>query len=85
MKRKNHNCLKCVHRLTIPGDRHSRCNNVRAEVVGDPYGIKSGWFNWPWNFDPVWLKSCDGFSDNTKDTKKRAEYSPLTELLIMLR
>ena len=31
-------------------------------VTGDPHGIKNGWFNFPWNFDPVWLNSCDGFT-----------------------
>lgn len=31
--------------------------NIRAERQG----IASGWFNWPWNFDPVWLRNCDGF------------------------
>lgn len=31
--------------------------NIRA----DDYGVKSGWFNFPWNFDPTWLISCDGF------------------------
>ena len=31
--------------------------NIRASE----YGIKKGWFNWPWNFDPVWLENCDGF------------------------
>jgi len=40
---------------------------VQAEtevtVVGDPHGIRNGWFNWPWNFDPVWLQSCDGFEE----------------------
>jgi len=30
-------------------------------ISGDPYGIKSGWFNWPWNFDPTWLRTCIGF------------------------
>jgi hypothetical protein len=30
-------------------------------VRGDSYGISQGWFNWPWNFDPVWLNHCDGF------------------------
>lgn len=30
-------------------------------VEGDPHGIRRGWFMWPFNFDPVWLKSCDGF------------------------
>jgi hypothetical protein len=32
-------------------------------ISGDIHGIKHGWFNWPWNFDPVWLLSCNGFED----------------------
>jgi hypothetical protein len=38
--------------------------NVRAEgcnVVGHPHGIRMGWFNHPFNFDPTWLQSCTGF------------------------
>ena len=54
-------CYKCAHRGTIPGDCHSKCDNKEANVIGDPYGIRSGWFSWPFNFDPVWLVSCDGF------------------------
>lgn len=34
-------------------------------VVGNPYGIRMGWFNYPWNFDPTWLESCDGFIQKT--------------------
>lgn len=30
-------------------------------VVGHPHGIRNGWFNYPFNFDPVWLEECDGF------------------------
>jgi hypothetical protein len=30
-------------------------------VTGHPHGIQNGWFNWPFNFDPVWLESCNGF------------------------
>ena len=30
-------------------------------VRGDNYGIKSGWFNWPYNFDPIWLEACNSF------------------------
>ena len=37
-------------------------------VEGNEHGIKSGWFNWPWDFDPVWLQSCDGFEK--KEEKK---------------
>lgn len=34
---------------------------VELGIEADPHGIKKGWFNWPWNFDPVWLKNCNGF------------------------
>ena len=30
-------------------------------IIGNEHGIKSGWFMWPVNFDPVWLENCDGF------------------------
>lgn len=31
------------------------------KVKGNAHGIRSGWFMWPINFDPVWLEECDGF------------------------
>ena len=30
-------------------------------IKGSAQGIRAGWFNWPHNFDPVWLESCNGF------------------------
>lgn len=30
-------------------------------IKGDLHGIRSGWFIWPADFDPVWLENCDGF------------------------
>ena len=30
------------------------------KVDGHSYGIRSGWFAWPYIFDPLWLYSCDG-------------------------
>ena len=57
-------CATCVHRLSIPGDRHSRCNAGRtAHVTANPTGVRRGWFNWPLNFDPVWLVTCDSWTD----------------------
>ena len=35
-------------------------------IKGSPHGIKEGWFNWPWNFDPIWLENCDGFEQKEK-------------------
>jgi hypothetical protein len=35
--------------------------NPVPNVKGAAHGIKKGWFNFPFNFDPVWLENCDGF------------------------
>jgi hypothetical protein len=32
-----------------------------CKVEGHPHGIKNGWFQHPYNFDPAWLVSCTGF------------------------
>jgi len=34
----------------------------KLNIKGAATGIKGGWFNWPFNFDPVWLENCDGFT-----------------------
>lgn len=86
MKPKNcPDCYKCVHRLNIPGDAHSRCNNPKAKVKGNKHGIMHGWFMWPLNFDPTWLEACNGFSSDQKDKKPYVEHNPLVELMAMLR
>ncbi len=77
-------CYKCIHRRTLPGDSHSRCNNIGAKVVGHAHGIRRGWFIWPLNYDPVWLVSCDGFSDNPNDNKPDERYAPLMEIISFL-
>ena len=33
------------------------------DIRANAHGVRSGWFNWPYNFDPTWLESCDGFED----------------------
>lgn len=78
-------CYQCVHRLELPGDAHIRCNNHEANVKGSDHGRRSGWFNWPLNFDPVWLESCDGFSDKPEDKKPRKELDPLADLFGLLK
>jgi hypothetical protein len=78
-------CYKCVHRLEVPGSCHSRCNNHAAKVSGHPHGMRMGWFMWPLNFDPTWLKACDGFSDKAEDKQPRKEANPMAELFAMLR
>ena len=63
------NCHKCIHRGSIPGSAHSCCNckkkiNIKVNPIGVRISILRGWFIWPINFDPIWLKSCDGFTPN---------------------
>lgn len=36
-------------------------NNTKLNIKGSQHGISKGWFNFPFNFDPVWLENCDGF------------------------
>jgi hypothetical protein len=64
-------CYDCVHRRDIPGDCHSSCANRVAKVTGSAHGIRNGWFCWPFNFDPTWLESCDGF-----EAKQTTEATP---------
>jgi len=35
-------------------------NPKELNIKANEHGIKSGWFNFPFNFDPVWLENCDG-------------------------
>lgn len=36
-------------------------------VDGDEVAIRRGWFAWPWNFDPTWLRKCDGFEAKAQE------------------
>ena len=53
--------------LTILGGRMTyKYSVVLAKVMGvkgSSHGITNGWFNWPFNFDPVWLESCNMFEE----------------------
>lgn len=79
-------CYKCVHRLNVACSVHSRCNvGQTAKVAGHPQGIRRGWFAWPINFDPVWLLTCDSWTDDPAKRQPRHEYDPLLEILAVLR
>ena len=65
-------CYDCKWRREIFNSAHSRCQHpdttagpvaatASMGIKGNPYGIKSAWFEWPASFDPVWLENCDGF------------------------
>ena len=68
-------CYKCKYRGNVPGSAHSCCkypgnktgifdmfmNAEKLKIKANPHGVRSGWFMWPVNFDPVWLENCVGF------------------------
>jgi hypothetical protein len=39
-------------------------------VKGNSHGINNGWFNWPLNFDPIWLEECKGFTPKSGGGEK---------------
>ena len=41
-------------------------------IEAHPHGIRMGWFNWPYEFDPTWLRGCDGFTAKPKSAEAAA-------------
>lgn len=41
-------------------------SSKQLNIKGNPRGIKNGWFNFPFNFDPIWLLNCDGYEETEK-------------------
>ena len=35
---------------------------------GHPHGVVNGWFAWPWNYDPTWVRGeCGAFEPIVED------------------
>jgi hypothetical protein len=69
-------CYQCKWRRDLSGNTHSRCchpdlgaGNItkyldagkRFNIKANQHGVKKGWFQWPFNYDPIWLENCDEF------------------------
>lgn len=57
-------CLKCVHRVDIPGNCHVGCVNIAAKPKRKTW---PGCGMWPINFDSNTIVECGGFSTNPAD------------------
>lgn len=63
-------CYNCKHRGELNGSAHSKCNRFISMNDFDPpkvneHGVESGWYVFPFNYDPVWQESlCEGFEPN---------------------
>jgi hypothetical protein len=65
---KKPDCYSCKYRANLPSDYHSYCTvfiykpfDADIKVIGNPHAIASGWFAWPFNFDPIWIESCNAY------------------------
>ena len=64
------NCYKCIHKRGVSGSCHSSCVKPDPQMTGNEHGIKSGWFFYPINFDPIWkTKECSNFEAKEKKEK----------------
>ena len=81
-------CYSCAYKRNVPGDAHIACgfNFKKAEKPtpkGDSHGIANGWFTFPINYDPNWMRSdCGGFSI-TSDPEFAIE--PFESLIQLMR
>jgi len=48
-------------------------------VKAHMHGVESGWFNFPFNFDPRWLIDCDGFTEVNEENKNDESNTPKTK------
>ena len=51
---------------------HSEMNIKQIHIRGNTHGVRSGWFIWPMNFDPVWLEICSGFEPTAAMLSEKA-------------
>ena len=54
---------RCAPQINIEGA-------VALGVTANHHGIANGWFNWPDNFDPIWLRTCDGHTPEKPKEEK---------------
>ena len=64
-------CWSCENKRSVPGNTHIRCDDPDSEMTGDTHGIKSGWFNYPLLFDPVWkTKLCRHYKEKVEEDER---------------
>lgn len=34
-------------------------------ITINAHGLGHGWANWPWNFDPIWIDTCNCFEEKS--------------------
>lgn len=88
MSEEKKSCYGCAYKRNVPGDAHIACsfNFLKSDKPiprGDVHGIRNGWYMFPVNYDPTWMKDeCLAHSE-TSDPKMVVD--PLMNLLNLLR
>ena len=86
-------CYGCAYRRAIPGDAHSRCafdwlqdTETLATIItgANAHGKRSGWFSFPFNYDPIWGPNACAQRADTADPEKVAKPNPMAELFSLL-
>jgi len=47
-------CWSCQHKRDLTGNCHISCAKPDHDMTGDSHGINSGWFCYPYDYDPIW-------------------------------
>ena len=73
-------CRTCAYKKDVSGDTHISCsfdwdNSKYTPPKASPYGIRSGWYLFPINFDPIWQETpCQEYSINKDESKVSDNY-----------
>jgi hypothetical protein len=56
-----HSLVDILSRMGGRNDIRLKGGKNALGVKGHDRGIENGWFNWPFDFDPIWLEHCEGW------------------------
>ena len=82
-------CRACGYKAGIPGDDHISClfdwgKSWWVMPNGEAHGIAHGWYVFPFNYDPIWMREeCMAFSKEA-DPEKKLQNDPFISLLAIL-
>jgi len=83
---KETDCYKCGYKGNNPGSAHIRCRFDWAKSgikmpMGNPHGVRNGWFIFPLNYDPTWMiGECLSFAEKPDPNMVKDKHDPLMEL-----
>lgn len=61
------NTMEDIFAYVVASDNR---NHPDVRVKGNLTGINNGWFNWPIDFDPVWVDECKFFQEKEQNNDR---------------